>query len=105
MAWVLQMLGSGDLPTTSGVLVSPQYPCVVRGIRVSNLSGVSVTCTIYASTAGGDVPLTTPDLPLTVNESVLVDTPIMLAGGVDGIKGVGSTSSGISYTIWGVVKQ
>ncbi len=104
--WTLGTLASGVLGTTQTDLYSPIYPTVVRGIRVSNQSGVSVTCTIYLTTLGGSTPLCTPSIPLGANESVLIDTPVMLGdSGDDSIQGVGSTSSGISYIIWGVTKR
>lgn len=103
--WTLQVLASGTLSTTAADLFIPRYPCVVRGVRVSNNSGAAATLTIYAGTAGGDVALTTPSLPLLANESVLLDTPVTLAADVDSISGVGSTSTGLTYVIWGVTKR
>lgn len=103
--WILQMLASGTLSTTSAELFNPRFPCVVRGVRVSNQSGVAATLTINATTLGGSVPLSTPSLPLLANESVLLDTPIMLSAETDAISGVGSTSTGLTYVIWGVTKQ
>lgn len=107
MGWVLGSLATGVLPTTTGVLYKPRYPVVVRGIRVTNASGGSATVSVYYSNLnGGNIPLNTPSQTLLANESVLIDTPVMLAGtGEDYISGVGSTSSGLSYVIWGVVER
>lgn len=105
MMWNVGTLASGSLGTSQGVLFKPSFPTVVRGVRVSNTSGVSVTCTLYLTTLGGSSPISTPGVTLTANESFLLDTPIMLSDPDDSIQGVGSQATGINFVIWGVVKQ